>query len=539
MNDRIKFWIVVLLVVAINISGEQMFGMPTLWTLVKIPLYLIFYLLGSTLGLLGWGFGVFGLWFILIIILVVYYRHAILTHIPIAGSVFKWWFGRTKGKGAIRQRAREASKIIWWNMFDAIAESTQSGILSRFEWLRTKDIRWRIPPGRELPIFVKYRLLMFTLFDWSLRLDTFHAKRSTIHYSAVPSARVMQTYVREYPNLKVLLETMKQFRSSQTSGEEGWGYISKSIAETMSELWNHLVKMRAELDLEIRPQVWKDWAPRRDTIVEIGQRIVGLSGMIDTHYKEFENRLQASKAHNALKYLRLRNYDMYNAAGKYVHAYKVVPAGTRVERNGAITTLSKPTEVDLFGYVIDDLNEALDKFGKPTTTPRRVIKEDRIKITDYDNVEQMLTWMGEDWDGFVRDIRSGYFHTMTRNAEDYIREFGRKNFDDARITRQGSGNAFDLRALPEPGLFVYWGRKKIEGISPDDVSRDNPFPTLSTIGMSKFIIALIRQKMISYEEAKVFMRTCPSDIPPFESIRNWLAGGYVVGTLAEAEEGGK
>ena len=98
---------------------------------------------------------------------------------------------------------------------------------------------------------------------------------------------------------------------------------------------------------------------------------------------------------------------------------------------------------------------------------------------------------------------------------------------------------YDLRALPDPGLFVYWGRKKIEGISPDDVSRDNPFPTLSTIGMSKFIIALIRQKMISYEEAKVFMRTCPSDIPPFESIRNWLAGGYVVGTLAEAEEGGK
>ena len=49
MNDRIKFWIVVLLVVAINIAGEQMFGMPTLWTLVKIPLYLIFYLLSFLL----------------------------------------------------------------------------------------------------------------------------------------------------------------------------------------------------------------------------------------------------------------------------------------------------------------------------------------------------------------------------------------------------------------------------------------------------------------------------------------------------------
>ncbi|MDP3766253.1 MAG: hypothetical protein Q8R04_07105 [Nanoarchaeota archaeon] len=438
-------------------------------------------------------------------------------------------------KGA-RERGGEAVGIVWTQMWNAIKDSTKSGILSRIGWLRDKEFKWRIAPGRELPVFVKNRLLMFILLDMCLRLDTFHAKRSTIFYNYIaPNAAVLHNKVLVAPNTKVALEFMRMYRSSPEPRRQGWSYVSARLAEITSEMTKILTKMVIEGRLALR-EGEIDFTPPLNSFSRFAAEIGGLKSFIDTHYEEFSKRLEAMKALNALKFFKLKNYDMYNVSGKvHAHGFKMVPAGTIVEdENENESVLDAPTEVDLFGNVINDRNATLDRFGKPQGTPRRVKKEERIKITDYDNVPQMLTWMAQDWDAFVRDFRSGELHEQTRNAEDYIREFANKNFDDDRIERHGKGTAFDLRALANPGSFVYWGRIRLED-TPRDIPMENPFPMMSSIGLAKYIDNLIRIKMVSYEEAKRFMRVYPKDLG-LPGMRSWLNKEYIVGTLEESPE---
>ena len=54
--------------------------------------------------------------------------------------------------------------------------------------------------------------------------------------------------------------------------------------------------------------------------------------------------------------------------------------------------------------------------------------------------------------------------------------------------------AFDLEALKYSGKMVYWGRKNYWDNQPVmDPNAGNPYPTLSTIGLSRVITEIIRK----------------------------------------------
>ncbi|MBI2658327.1 hypothetical protein HYX08_06575 [Candidatus Woesearchaeota archaeon] len=158
-------------------------------------------------------------------------------------------------------------------------------------------------------------------------------------------------------------------------------------------------------------------------------------------------------------------------------------------------------EVDVKGFVLEDMHKIEVDGKKKEELPfvRRVKIED---IEDFAGDTPELSTFSfivpkilAEWDFLIEDLRFGTFHPFSRSHIDYtkiVNEQRSLNFENAGRTkpdRRQNYAAFDLEALKISGKWVYWGRRNYWDALPE---QKNPYPTLSTIGLSRFITEIVR-----------------------------------------------
>jgi hypothetical protein len=82
---------------------------------------------------------------------------------------------------------------------------------------------------------------------------------------------------------------------------------------------------------------------------------------------------------------------------------------------------------------------------------------------------------------------------------DYVKLHGEGEINYSNVKKEHqpvfNSPAFDREALKDPGRFVYYGKEKYYD---EDASHENPFPAISSIGLSEYILDLIDKR--TYEE---------------------------------------
>lgn len=176
-----------------------------------------------------------------------------------------------------------------------------------------------------------------------------------------------------------------------------------------------------------------------------------------------------------------------------------------------------PLEVDYFGRVIEDLHKVLVK-GEIPPHVRQIRPENVIEL----NFEDVMEWLNLEWKAFVYDARDGRYHPYSKRVEDYETTHAKGNFNYKKLKRVSDqptleGNpAFDGEGLKDPGVFVYLGREKYNETDLDAIKRSkiavkdkdgkvhvftgNPFPTITHIGLSRYITDLFHWKIAEDEE---------------------------------------
>ncbi len=175
-------------------------------------------------------------------------------------------------------------------------------------------------------------------------------------------------------------------------------------------------------------------------------------------------------------------------------------------------------EVDYFGRVLEDVNAVLVK-GEKLPYIRQVRPENVIEL----NFQDVMKWLDLEWKAYIYDVRDGRYHPHSKRAEDYENAHAKGNFNYKTIKRVSdmptdAGNpAFDREGLKDPGVFMYLGREKYNETDLDKINRgkfaikdkngklyvfdENPFPTITHIGLSKYITDLFHWKISEDEEA--------------------------------------
>jgi len=158
-------------------------------------------------------------------------------------------------------------------------------------------------------------------------------------------------------------------------------------------------------------------------------------------------------------------------------------------------------EIDHKGVFVEDLN-AIRVEGKRLAYVRKITPT-KANIANHEDSHEIMDWQLKEWDAFLDDLRFGTYHPHSLTFEHYKqcmddKDFAFKKVEKRRVSAMvGPENpAFDLEALKNP-IIIYWGRKKYYEENNYTINTSepvNPFPAISTFGMTKFIAAYIQRK---------------------------------------------
>ena len=174
-------------------------------------------------------------------------------------------------------------------------------------------------------------------------------------------------------------------------------------------------------------------------------------------------------------------------------------------------------EVDVRGFVLADIHkyEVDHKDIKGGVgVLRRVKVEDMVDFpsdkSDHAKWSYVYSKMENEWDFFLKDLRYGFHHPRSRSYQDYdpiISTYKGLNIQTVsnRTAPSEATNsiAFDHEALRFPGLWVYWGKRNYWDTQP---ANENPYPTLSTVGLSSFLTSIIKMRQSEAEIHQRFLK---------------------------------
>ena len=184
-------------------------------------------------------------------------------------------------------------------------------------------------------------------------------------------------------------------------------------------------------------------------------------------------------------------------------------------------------EVDIKGFVLADFHsiEVDRKEGKYVRRVKlRDIEEFPSDAPELAKHSWIATQIEQEWTFLLQDLRWGQFHPYSRSDVDYTKIISTQRiyeFSKVGRTRPNKDQqkaAFDLEALKIPHLWVYWGRRNYWDTS---ISSRNPYPTISTVGISRFITALVRlrnKENIADKYLSTYVWDTGRDDKPFTTI---------------------
>jgi hypothetical protein len=190
---------------------------------------------------------------------------------------------------------------------------------------------------------------------------------------------------------------------------------------------------------------------------------------------------------------------------------KVIPNKYKLGFVGTLTEGNIRHEVDIRGFVLEDIHKVeIDHEKLPYIR--------RIKIEDIEDfpgdTPELATFNAvypkilKEWDFLIEDLRFGTYHPYSRSDIDYTNIINKErslNFEKVGRTKPskiGNYAAFDLEALKASGNWKYWGRRNYWDDYPE---YKNPYPTLSTIGLSRFITDIVKLRATQSEIADKYL----------------------------------
>jgi hypothetical protein len=385
-----------------------------------------------------------------------------------------------------------------------------------------------------LPLIHLFRenvYLFQILTNYAKRAEITHTYWKDVKDKKQFSGEILDT-LKKYEDLDILEHELRIYRSGVTEGDgddlritfHGWNISNLELVRALNRFSLTVAKFRRDAQFGLRdPNGLRVYLTSMETQVT---EMTTISEELEEKYKDYIERLEAYGSHHALRSYRIHTFDIDNVqwGGGYEHHHrfakpnavfrnpetgaetrarsrrdgdKVFPLDEVTVRGDLVTNLHDIKEADRFMRLLKD-NYDVNK-------PKRLV--DPKKIIPYTLLNDNIQWLDFDWRNFLDDLKFGKSHPFSRTAGDYISAFSQNITNDDNINPSTSPTdqnpAFDMRALSDPGIVLYWGRKKLER---DNVLMNNPLPAISTQGIQRYLIHKIDLDIAGTEVAQDLKR---------------------------------
>ena len=510
-------------------TGKKYMG----WGLV-IGLLLLLLLLS---GVLGWSvLGIIGLVILLPLALV-------------GGGIFVISRSEKKGKFKdIKDRYIRLFRNLGWRKANEVA--AQAGF-NRYAWTKRRIIPDRLPE-----IMKENIVILFSLNNYLKRLYIWNVKFDQVK-NAAAVCETMEVWINIHDNYDKLIDDIYECRNgvivdlkeepdqspdaeytcrfcgqtfngrgsnlrleehindSHKPKEEklgvGWFDATRKYCETLNEISVFLQKYVAAIvgGMKIDDKEYPNFIATAQRLKVKLDRIVE---NIEQSRRYLKERREAFGNYQPLKIQRYLVLDQCNPCGFHEHYYSVAPKGTLLT-NGKRT--KREMEVNLYGEILEDKYKNQDRFYDLQKAPIRVHQTEVKKIQHIwpsgkgNEPHHVMEAIGNDWLGFIRNMRYGYFRPNSKKAMDYIKRLSTKPedtdrlgnwlfFEEQEITSEfkfasEKDPGFDRRALVDTGILTYVGRKNLHDSwkAVSNNKKTDPLPGVSSYGMSLYLPRLI------------------------------------------------
>jgi len=315
--------------------------------------------------------------------------------------------------------------------------------------------------------------------------------------------------IRKYP--EITIETVKSNQDAMKLVEQKVGKeFDKRYRENNGyrKIYKRLVIDATEIELNrtMPPEITIETVKSNQDAMKLVEQKVG---------KEFGRRYREDKGYRELykrQVIDATEIDLKNTRVRNEIKNEIARVSKEYRLGYVATTSDGPVrhEVDIKGFILEDIH-AIEVEHKNPKYPGYIR---RVRIEDIEDLPQMADstlyswgWVYQsilnEWESFISDLRWGQYHPNSRSDVDYMNIISKNTFDlisrpDNVIPRtpplEGSRGAFDLEALRHSGKHVYIGKKNYWDVKPTDDPRfSNPYPALSTVGLSNVLAKLITQ----------------------------------------------
>lgn len=446
-------------------------------------------------------------------------------------------------------------------------------VLNKTQLFRKLWIRRRIPPDRLPDVLRENIVYLFSVSNYLKRLYIMYNKMGQVE-KASEVAKQMWHHIGSHTDLRKLGDEIYICRSGGTIGEGGniievgWFDSYKKIANHINDIIKFLKLYRYHAAIPDRTeriaQTDRDGPIAEDMLIKLNS----LKEELDRRLTRYlEPREKAFGAHQPIKAWKYLVFDQCNPSGEYPHWYRFIEKGKPLlEPRAGIKPVVVPAEsdleVNLYGEVLIDKQKSKEylEWIRPWG---KVKLEAPKRVDNFDDVYEyyhkpgrspmdVFRFVLEDWRGFIFDLRYGQFKPWSKSVSEYVNALTTERHDPNRLGRfefydeknipfhwgwKGAVNpAFDRRAKDDPGFMTYVGRVGFNNEIQNIVDQpQNPYPALSSRGMSLYIPALVKRDVDDIEEAEKAMMHFIKDMGATALAAS--EGWQVPGALGEREGG--
>ena len=405
------------------------------------------------------------------------------------------------------------------------------------------------PEGREPQVFRENRILFHMLANFTTRSEITYRYWGFVEQAKRVGTQILNKMGVFTYDQKTLRQDIIKARSggvtSQGAHLDGWNKLNIEVVDLVNSYFELTFWVYVSALFNFKDRTARNF---KSEINEYNRSIstsaLNIEQKIETsrtHYNLMTNAFGGHHVLNAYKGIIL---NMTNVTGDVLEHYQKFarpdaefegnPRGRDIGfyglsfkaegRRDPQTRIILPIhEVNQFGEYIQDITDQRDKFGnlpdpRDYKKPRKVKPED---IIDYPDYTTLMANVELDWKGLAEDIRYGLWHPESRTFQMYAQSLSKAIYPEwadeqipivgatGRIESSPStgDEAFDMRALANPGLHPYWGRKTFDAEAPPGKNDPfhNPFPGVSSLGLVKYLEERVGLDMKDKAKAQEFM----------------------------------
>ena len=424
-----------------------------------------------------------------------------------------------------------------------LTDSLNQGLLSYLPFVKKLRSKYGLVEGMLPKSLQKLRAMLQVLTDYVSRLSTIHSNSRDLDKIGERVSQI-QSKISVHKDLNRLRYELMVYRSGGViKGDSNLTYrkgfnamnievvrvfnkISKTTAETREKY--HIINNALQnISTPATREALEKLFPKATSFTKFEPTITQLKNEIAKDYGEFKTRSEAYKGHQAIRAEFLLMLDQFHIDGIFPRSYRFAVQGAELEGGGHVSDSTTEVTFNNFGEP-GTLTGSIEAFQISSGTERitgaaynanrgsfqRLRNPSESK--NHTNLLDVIAWYKSEYEAALRDLRYGEFHPSSRTFSDYANSWQNYKWKDSQVQKSGTPSstdpAVDQRALADPS-FRYWGRpgynKDINSVN--STSFPNPYPALTTQGMTLFINQFIEEKEDEIQKVKQFIAGQPAD----------------------------